>query len=89
MEKLVSPYKAITAHAWVVMVDASHFALPTDSRRVLLDSVVAQELKPGLSTAAFAPLPVLGIPGWWPEQNMHFYEDVSVFRPKRPTRSKS
>ncbi len=30
----------------------------------------------------FLPLPVLGIPGWWPaNQNPAFYEDTQVFRP--------
>ncbi|HBZ06685.1 MAG TPA: DUF3025 domain-containing protein, partial [Massilia sp.] len=32
---------------------------------------------------SFTPLPVLGVPGWWPEQDAAFYADTSVFRPKR------
>ena len=36
-----------------------------------------------LSTACFTPLPVLGVPGWWPQQDDEFYADTSVFRPKR------
>ena len=32
----------------------------------------------------FMPLPVLGIPGWWPaSQDPRFYEDKQVFRPMR------
>lgn len=32
----------------------------------------------------FLPLPVLGIPGWWPaNQDPAFYEDSRVFRPAR------
>ena len=31
----------------------------------------------------FLPLPVLGIPGWWPaNQDPGFYEDTQVFRPR-------
>ena len=32
----------------------------------------------------FLPLPVLGIPGWWPaNEDPTFYADMSVFRPAR------
>jgi Protein of unknown function (DUF3025) len=32
----------------------------------------------------FCPLPVLGIPGWWPaNEDPAFYEDTDVFRPPR------
>lgn len=32
----------------------------------------------------FCPLPVLGIPGWWPaNENPAFYADAQVFRPRR------
>jgi hypothetical protein len=33
----------------------------------------------------FLPLPVLGIPGWWPpNEDPAFYADTRVFRPARP-----
>lgn len=33
----------------------------------------------------FAPLPVLGLPGWWPaNESPAFYDDAAVFRPPRP-----
>jgi Protein of unknown function (DUF3025) len=36
------------------------------------------------SARALLPLPVLGVPGWWPEnENAGFYADVSVFRPAK------
>ena len=29
----------------------------------------------------FAPLPVLGVPGWWPaNESPAFYDDATVFR---------
>lgn len=35
----------------------------------------------------FLPLPVLGIPGWWPaNEDLAFYADKQVFRPKQPAR---
>ena len=35
----------------------------------------------------FAPLPVLGVPGWWPaNESSAFYADATVFRPGRRNR---
>ena len=70
MEKLVAPRKGITAHVWL---------LPPgdDLEGLLLDSLRPEVLvrKP------FLPLPVLGVPGWWPEnERPDFYNDASVFR---------
>lgn len=71
MEKLLSPRKGITAHAWLV--------------GSLDDAVVAESLEPAhLAAKDFLPLPVLGIPGWWPDnEDQAFYDDPSVFRPPR------
>ena len=85
MEKLVAPYKAITGHAWIVTLDMPDVALATVGADAYqwIDITVARQLAQGLSTADFSPLPVLGVPGWWPEQDDAFYRDASVFRPKR------
>jgi len=86
MEKLVAPRKAITAHTRVVFADDAYFALPPDEQRAWTDARVATELaSEPLSTAGFTPLPVLGVPGWWPQQDAAFYADTGVFRPKRRT----
>ena len=38
----------------------------------------------GWSAKPFWPLPVLGVPGWWPENgDVAFYNDATVFRPQR------
>lgn len=84
MEKLAKPYKAITAHTWVVWADAAFFSLNWDERRSWLDEHVAMQLSThNLSTSDYTPLPVLGIPGWWLEQDEEFYADTNVFRAKR------
>jgi len=83
MEKLVTPYKAITAHVWVVIVDQSFFAMPADDRCAWIDTTVASQLAKGVVTSDFTPLPVLGVPGWWDAQGAEFYSDAAVFRPKR------
>ena len=84
MEKLVAPRKAITVHSRVVWTGEDWLSMPYDARRDWLDTKVAQELaNEPLTTAGFTPLPVLGVPGWWEPQDRAFYEDASVFRPKR------
>lgn len=83
MEKLVAPYKAITAHAWPVIVGEEFFTLSAEDKRGRLDEAVAEQLASGLETADFTPLPVLGVPGWWERQDNDFYEDTTVFRPKK------
>jgi hypothetical protein len=84
MEKLANPYKAITAHTWVVWAGVEFFSLDWDERRLWLDEYVANQLSThNLSTADYTPLPVLGIPGWWQHQDEAFYADANVFRAKR------
>ena len=84
MEKLVAPRKAITAHTRVIVAGDAYFELDHDAQRAWIDRHVALALATeGLHTAAFTPLPVLGVPGWWDGQDLAFYSDESVFRPKR------
>ncbi len=84
MEKLVAPRKAITAHTRVVQADDHYFTLSQEGQRAWIDAHVAALLaSEEPNTASFTPLPVLGIPGWWPEQDEAFYADSAVFRAKR------
>ncbi|VVE59910.1 membrane protein [Pandoraea pnomenusa] len=66
-------------------VPAAYFAWAPGARRAWLDTRIAPVLADvPLSTRDFAPLPVLGIPGWWPENEApDFYRDTVVFRPGR------
>lgn len=83
MEKLVSPYKAITAHAWGGVVSASFYAMAEKEKRIWLDGTLAARLGHDFATSDFSPLPVLGTPGWWSRQDEAFYADQGVFRPPR------
>lgn len=71
LEKLMQPRKAITAHVWVVTA--------------VSDDEVAASLDPArLAAKDFLPLPVLGVPGWWAQNEQpEFYADAQVFRPAR------
>lgn len=78
LEKLVCPRKAMTAHVYR--------ANPPMDSLAELDAWMAADLSTGkLAGKPFVPLPVLGVPGWWPEnENFSFYDDSFVFRPRRP-----
>ncbi|MES2941977.1 MAG: DUF3025 domain-containing protein [Pseudomonadota bacterium] len=82
LEKLVSPRKPITAHVYRAQpaIDLADVDVLKE-----LDAWVASELNADkLATKPFLPLPVLGVPGWWPEnENFCFYDDSHVFRPRR------
>ena len=85
MEQLVSPRKPITAHVWVLPFEP---AADAGAETVAaLDAALAADLSAArLQTKPFTPLPVLGVPGWWPDNvDPAFYADVSVFRPARRT----
>jgi hypothetical protein len=83
LEKLTKPYKAITAHVWTVLVDSQWFDYSTEERLTWIDFHVAKDLAQGFVSSDFCHLPVLGVPGWWPDQTEEFYDDVDVFRPFR------
>ena len=85
MEKLVQPYKAITAHVWIMMVDPAWFAHSDRQRCEAMDHSVAAAICVGASSRDFAHLSVLGVPGWWSGQTDDFYRDPFVFRSLRHT----
>lgn len=83
IEKLVAPYKAITAHARMLLVEPVFFTQSAIKKNQVIDCLIAQQLNHHLRPAVFSPLPVLGLPGWWCNQDAAFYADVQVFRPPR------
>ena len=77
LEKLVYARKPITAHVFRAQAATNSIAD--------MDAWVAAQLTAEmLATKPFAHLPVLGVPGWWPENGgPAFYADTSVFRPPK------
>ena len=75
LEKLITPYKSV-----IVSVLRSSVAI---DNIVNLDAHTAQWLsREHLVPKPFAPLPLLGVPGWWAANaNPAFYADAGVFRP--------
>ena len=79
LEKLITPYKSITGHVWRVAPDVPF------GDEAALDAWLTHDLQADkLAAKPFEPLPVLGIPGWWPANaEPSFYADAQVFRPRR------
>ena len=75
LEKLAAPRKNLTVH--VLAVRCPGGAVPE------VDAWLAGQLtEERLAAKPFLPLPVLGLPGWWPgNAEFSFYDDASVFRP--------
>lgn len=77
LEQLAAPRRNLTAHVWCEPCPSGDAAGA--------DAWLAARLAPErLAAKPFTPLPVLGIPGWCPEnENFSFYDDSLVFRPPR------
>ena len=84
MEKLVNPYKSITAHVMDLPVPAGLGSDLAD-----WDAWFAPHLQTHwLAAKPFVPMPVLGVPGWWPaNEEADFYADTQVFRARRLAKS--
>ncbi|MBV8157632.1 MAG: DUF3025 domain-containing protein [Dyella sp.] len=85
LEKGLAPFKGIVARTLVWPVEVSWFDLSPAARLAALDDCIAQAVTTDAAGVLrrLQPLPVLGIPGWWPQQDAAFYADQSHFRPKR------
>ena len=87
MEKLVTPRKPITAHVYIINTPnliANYRNNTPDKGTFLsyLDGIIAADMSAEKFAAKpFAPLPVMGVPGWCSANvNPDFYTDSQVFR---------
>ncbi|MCA3069853.1 MAG: DUF3025 domain-containing protein [Rhodocyclaceae bacterium] len=86
LDKARSPFIGLTAHAWVLDAPEALLGQPTPAIAAALDSELALAIDGLASPRDLAPLPVLGIPGWWPANDAPaFYDDARYFRPGRRT----
>jgi len=85
LEKFLHPYKSLTAHAALVWLGFSPRGWSREHLLRALDQRLAEILLSGgqlHSPSGLSPLPLMGIPGWWPggPQDESFYADREVFR---------
>jgi hypothetical protein len=84
LEKALQPYVGMTAHAVLLTIEDDFLNADGERQVEAIDALLAEAI-PRISTArGLAPLPVLGVPGWWPHnEHSGFYDDVAYFRPGR------
>jgi Protein of unknown function (DUF3025) len=86
-EKALQPHKGVTAKALVVDVAPEVLGAPTERQLAELDARAALHFSGPhalASTRSLSPLPVLGVPGWEPDnEREEYYDDASQFRPGR------
>lgn len=86
-EKALRPFVGMTAKALLFDVSPALIAQSMEAQRAYADRVTALHVLDAqrlLQPRELQPVPVLGIPGWWPDnEDGGFYDDVDYFRPRR------
>ena len=81
-EAYQTPYIGLTGKCIVVQQEQSFFHRSLAQQYAYLDDMIADKLP--LTPRELLPLPLLGWPGWWPDnEDALFYENTRYFRPKR------
>ncbi|MDX8385817.1 MAG: DUF3025 domain-containing protein [Gallionella sp.] len=93
-EKALQPYVGMTGQGLLLAVEPAFFSWSLSQRLVHLDAILASHLDSSencRNTRDLSPVPLLGIPGWTPEnENEQYYENTDYFRPgRRPDRRPS
>ena len=76
-EKALQPYIGMTGSAIILQQESA-------TQLATVDSLASQFVERALTeTTKLAPLPILGVPGWWPANDkVSFYRNENYFRPK-------
>jgi hypothetical protein len=86
-EKALQPYKGLTAKSVIFDVSERELERPLPQQLATLDARLAKYFSDPdalAATEAYAPLPVLGIPGWTADnEDERYYDDAQQFRPGR------
>ena len=86
-EKALTPYQGMTGRGVLLEVDQDFFDLVPTAQLSYVDRTLAQliaDVTALRGTRDLAPLPVLGVPGWYPgNERAEYYDDRNYFRPGR------
>lgn len=84
-EKALAPYVGMSGHALLLHVPDGAVDADDDELTELADASAARAVATHASEPReLAPLPVLGVPGWWPANaDAAFYDNTGYFRPGR------
>ncbi len=87
MEKALTPYIGMTGKAVLLHVSEGFLAAPPATLPQRVDALLADRILSGKgfdSPRMLAPFPVLGFPGFWPDQQCEsFYDNREYFRAGR------
>jgi hypothetical protein len=82
-EKALKPYIGFTGKGLLIKVDKAFFALETDAQLNVIDGLMADCLSTNgqISSRDLSPVPLLGVPGWWKDnEDVIFYANARYFR---------
>jgi hypothetical protein len=85
-EKLLAPFVGITGRAVTLMAPPALTAAPAQVQLSSADAALTEKIGAGAlaSPRNLQPLPVLGIPGWYPAgEEEAFYANATYFRSGR------
>ena len=86
-EKARAPFVGMTGKALLFNVPEKIIRLPVCELNAAVDQLVAtlaHDPENLVHGQVFAPLPVLGVPGWWSQnESDEFYDNATYFRPGR------
>ncbi|HTM46947.1 MAG TPA: DUF3025 domain-containing protein [Polyangiaceae bacterium] len=82
-ESLQEPHLGITAKALPLLWPTADYQKDSWQARAAVDAALAAQLPAALRADSFLPLPLLGVPGWHPEQTEEFYANTRYFRSGR------
>lgn len=90
LEQLVNPYKSLCSHTLILPVPPVFFDMNLDEQSTFVDDFLCFSmnnfLKVGVTPRQLHPLPILGVPFFWKNNDPTFYHDTYVFRAGRQRR---
>jgi hypothetical protein len=87
LDKALRPYVGMSAHAILLQVPEEHFVQQRMTQLDTIDMLAADAVRSLTTPRSLSPLPVLGIPGWWREnEEPAFYDNAAYFREGRKPR---
>ena len=85
LESMLQPFIGLTGKAILVKVSNHFFAMAQKEQIRQMDIFLAESLRSNtdlIQKSRLQPIPLLGVPGWYPNQTSDFYANLAYFRPK-------
>ncbi len=86
-EMATQPFIGLTAKSWFLPVPAGFSQWALTDAYTFLDEMLSQQIANSqllLNNEQLTPLPLLGVPGWYPANTAEdFYRNTAYFRPRR------